>query len=91
MKTRNGFISNSSSSSFIVAFPKKPKTVEETFKMLFGDREKNEEITYLDDYKITCGEVANRVFNDIKFQKSADMDLIAQIIRFRYVNDIFHI
>lgn len=37
MKTRIGFVSNSSSSSFVVAWPKKPKTVEQMNEMLFGD------------------------------------------------------
>jgi len=37
MKIRHGFVSNSSSSSFIVAFPHKPDSLEELQKMLFGD------------------------------------------------------
>ncbi|KKK77527.1 hypothetical protein LCGC14_2852710, partial [marine sediment metagenome] len=39
MKIRQGFISNSSSSSFIVAFPKIPKNQNELQTMLFGDKE----------------------------------------------------
>lgn len=35
MKIRNGFVSNSSSSSFIVAFPYKPESVEELQNWLF--------------------------------------------------------
>lgn len=35
MKIRNGFVSNSSSSSFIVFLPKRPKTQKECFQMLF--------------------------------------------------------
>jgi hypothetical protein len=35
MKIRNGFVSNSSSSSFIVAFPKQPKTKKILRQMLF--------------------------------------------------------
>jgi hypothetical protein len=39
MKTRNGFVSNSSSSSFVVVFPKElPKTVAEMERLLFGDK-----------------------------------------------------
>jgi len=37
MKTRNGFVSNSSSSSFIVAFDKVPTTIEEMKVLLFGE------------------------------------------------------
>lgn len=35
MKTRQGFVSNSSSSSFVVAFPKKPSSPEELRNMMF--------------------------------------------------------
>jgi len=37
MKVRNGFVSNSSSSSFVVAFSKVPANAQELAKMLFGD------------------------------------------------------
>lgn len=37
MKIRQSHITNSSSSSFCVVFPKIPKTVEEMTKLLFGD------------------------------------------------------
>ena len=36
MKIRNGFVSNSSSSSFVVAWQKKPKTIEDINRFLFG-------------------------------------------------------
>lgn len=39
MKMRNGFVSNSSSSSFIIAFPKKPETKEDIKSMVFGGNE----------------------------------------------------
>jgi hypothetical protein len=37
MKIRNGFVSNSSSSSFIVSFPKKINTYEELFNLMWTD------------------------------------------------------
>lgn len=38
MKIRNGFVSNSSSSSFIVAFPNKIRNQEQLKQYLFGDQ-----------------------------------------------------
>jgi len=40
MKIRQGFVSNSSSSNFILAFDRKPGSAEELQKMMFGDVEK---------------------------------------------------
>jgi len=62
MKTRNGFVSNSSSSSFIVAIPEVPKTIEDTMVMLFGKnwkRRKDRDIAFA---------VGARVFSDIFFK-----------------------
>ena len=36
MKIRNGFVSNSSSSSFIVIFPRAPTSAEDLHELLFG-------------------------------------------------------
>ena len=38
-KNRSGFVSNSSSSSFIVSLPEIPKTEEDVRRMMFGDNE----------------------------------------------------
>ena len=37
MKIRNGFVSNSSSSSFLVAFPRYPKSLKDVQEMVFGE------------------------------------------------------
>ena len=73
MKIRNGFVSNSSSSSFIVAFKKVPKSVAEMQKMLFGDEPyyKNpyfypEDKKYGSEPSWLAQEVSIRVFNDMK-------------------------
>jgi hypothetical protein len=61
MKCRSGFVSNSSSSSFIVGFPKIPESIEETETIMFG---KSGEISLYDD-SITTHEIASTVFNEI--------------------------
>ena len=53
MKKRLGFVSNSSSSSFIITFDKVPETVEELKELLFEDQEF---ITKYDlsEYRCSC-------------------------------------
>ena len=67
MKTRKGFVSNSSSSTFLVYFKEKPKTLEECRKILFENRTvgffcnaNNSEASITRD--------TQRIFNDIKNQ-----------------------
>ena len=62
MKRREGFISNSSSSSFLVAFDKIPTSVEELQKMLFGDYERYG--YYEKSY--STKEISEIVFKDMK-------------------------
>jgi len=69
VKIRTGFVSNSSSSSFIIALDKKPKSVDDVQKLLFGSDFNAEENVEYYDYKLSQGKVADIVFNDINRAK----------------------
>jgi len=65
MKIRTGFVSNSSSSSFIVAFPRMPSSVGDVHNMLFGPDPIA--IRAYDD-PISSLSAASRVWDDIQAQ-----------------------
>ena len=67
MKIRNGFVSNSSSSSFLVAFDKKPKNVLELHKAMFGT--KSTTVQMFDYSSYSSLEVAKTVWNSLEEQK----------------------
>jgi hypothetical protein len=76
MKTRSGFVSNSSSSSFLVGFVKKPTTVEEMKQVVFGDAEFHGEWGELCP---TMG-LAAIILEDIKDQVPMTKDLILEFL-----------
>jgi hypothetical protein len=85
MKTRNGFVSNSSSSSFVVAFPKKPKNAKDVLEYMFNGKEGGIGLEYYDD-GLSYNQVVNAVFEDIKSSsaKKADLKMIAEVLMSRY-------
>lgn len=77
MKIRLGFVPNSSSSSFVVVFPRKPKSFEDVFGFLFGKAEYDWTLNngYNKEKVISYKEVAEIVFKDLK-KKSTRKEII---------------
>ncbi|MHA2280062.1 MAG: hypothetical protein ACXAC5_04195 [Promethearchaeota archaeon] len=73
MKIRSGFVSNSSSSSFIVAFPKIPTSADEVKALLFPD---GRETYGCYDHSYSTDEVAKTIWYDIQKSKPNDKDAI---------------
>jgi len=63
MKHRNGFVSNSSSSSFIVCFPTKPENSDEVFDYLFT---RNTKVVEYCDIEADTKEMSQQIFKDIQ-------------------------
>ena len=80
MKIRSGYVSNSSSSSFVVVFPRKPKSVVDLRKMLFGDKTIYAYMTTNwqtnEKEAITTKKAAETVWADIKHQKRTQKNQI---------------
>jgi hypothetical protein len=98
MKIRNGFVSNSSSSSFVVLFPTEPKCAEDVKNMLFTEGQDKYCSSY-DDENWPTDQVAKTVWNDICEQEKNDMTRAIDIIKNGYLygvdapnyNDFNHI
>jgi hypothetical protein len=74
MKLRLGFVSNSSSSSFVVIFPREPKSAEDVKNILFNENE-----TLYGEYgEYSVDQVAETVWNDICNQNVNDFDIVKE-------------
>jgi len=77
MKKRLGFVSNSSSSSFIIIFNKEPKNAQELKEMLFGDKTN---ISYY-DYNVNTDVASEIIFKDIRKSVTQTLyDMFKEII-----------
>lgn len=93
MKTRIGFVSNSSSSSFVVALPYKPETIEDLYSMLFGDSDKDTLICdvyggYKKSQCVTKERASQIVWDNIKDPTVTDPERIKRTLEsaFPYVD-----
>ena len=76
MKTRNGFVSNSSSSSFVVGFKKIPQNIEDVHELMFPEEIK---VQLYEGYpEFSSSEIAKQVWNDIENQIPNDMSAIKE-------------
>jgi len=78
MKIRKGFVSNSSSSSFVVAFPSVPKSEEELRIQMFGND--GEDMVW--DNDITIGRISQEVFENIGISGKATKKQIFESIAY---------
>jgi len=90
MKIRNGFVSNSSSSSFVVAFPREPKSVKDVKEILFAKGQNDYPNPFVyndtpDDQTFwSVDKVAEIVWNDIKGNGPASKEDLFEAINGGY-------
>jgi hypothetical protein len=79
LKTRTQFVSNSSSSSFILNFDKEIKTKEELKEKLFPNQETITEFDHWDDKSTdhSTNEVVEYIFNE--FKSSSENDVLDEL------------
>lgn len=76
MKIRQGFVANSSSSSFLLGLDRKPRSIRELQKLLFGDMEYLQ--YYENSYKTK--DVATIIFKDLRKARPLSTRRIAGVV-----------
>jgi hypothetical protein len=79
MKIRNGFVSNSSSSSFLLYFDKLPRDKQELSKILFGDEPPALLYNIYDIAMEYSDEIIENIFNNIMHSDHLSLDDIFKI------------
>ncbi len=82
MKIRKGFVSNSSSSSFVIAFPHQPKSIEDLKEMMFGKQEWHYD--WISEEDVPTRPIAEKVF--IKIDNKATTDQVTELLRRGWFN-----
>ena len=88
MKIRTGFVSNSSSSSFVVLFPKEPKNATDVRDMLFSKSETIYANPYQygdDEFGWPADQVAETVWKDICGQEKNNFEKAKEMIMSGYL------
>jgi hypothetical protein len=68
MKIRNGFVSNSSSSSFVIGFDKQPTSALDVFQALFPGKDLDHRVGDYSECRFSGVDVATMLWDDIKDQ-----------------------
>jgi hypothetical protein len=93
VKFRIGFVSNSSSSSFIVAFSKKPSSLDDLQQALFGENERyyspwgDWALKVFEENSWPVEKIAGVVLNDLKDQKPMTKEEVIEAFKARYYSD----